>query len=47
LEADAEELFRLAGRDVGGASLERQALSDCRACAAMREVKDAVKRKGS
>lgn len=28
LEADAAELFKLAGRDVGGASFERQVLSE-------------------
>jgi transcriptional regulator with XRE-family HTH domain len=28
LDADAPELFKLAGRDVGGASFERQVLSE-------------------
>lgn len=28
LDADADELFRLAGRDIGGTSFERQVLSE-------------------
>jgi transcriptional regulator with XRE-family HTH domain len=43
LDADSEELFRLAGRDVGGASFERQVLSELQGLRRdMREVKDAV-----
>jgi transcriptional regulator with XRE-family HTH domain len=43
LEADPSELFRLAGRDVGGASFERQVLSELQGLRRdMRAVKDAV-----
>lgn len=44
LDADSEELFRLAGRDVGGgASFERQVLSELQSLRRdIREVKDAV-----
>ncbi|MGH7484474.1 MAG: helix-turn-helix domain-containing protein [bacterium] len=43
LNADSDELFRLAGRDVGGASFERQVLSELRGLRRdMREVKAAV-----
>jgi transcriptional regulator with XRE-family HTH domain len=43
LDADSAELFRLAGRDVGGESFERQVLSELRSLRHdMREVKAAV-----
>jgi transcriptional regulator with XRE-family HTH domain len=43
LEADADELMRLAGRDIGGASFERQVLRELQALRRdMREVKAAV-----
>ena len=43
LDADLDELFRLAGRDVGGASFERQVLSELQGLRRdVREVKDAV-----
>lgn len=43
LNADSDELFRLAGRDVGGASFERQVLSELQGLRRdMRAVKDAV-----
>ncbi len=46
LDADADELLRLAGRDVGGASFERQVLSELQGLRRdMREVKEAVRRK--
>jgi transcriptional regulator with XRE-family HTH domain len=46
LDADPGELFRLAGRDVGGASFERQVLSELQGLRRdMRAVKDAVTRK--
>jgi transcriptional regulator with XRE-family HTH domain len=50
LNADIDELMRLAGRDVGGASFERQVLSELQDLRRdMREVKEAVtgKRRGS
>lgn len=43
LDTGSEELFRLAGRDVGGASFERQVLSELQGLRRdMREVKEAV-----
>jgi transcriptional regulator with XRE-family HTH domain len=43
LEADADELMRLAGRDIGGASFERQVLRELQGLRRdMREVKEAV-----
>jgi transcriptional regulator with XRE-family HTH domain len=43
LDADIEELLKLAGRDIGGASFERQVLSELQGLRRdMREVKDAV-----
>ena len=43
LDADADELLRLAGRDIGGASFERQVLSELRRLRRdMGIVKDAV-----
>lgn len=46
LDADNGELFRLAGRDVGGESFERQVLSELRGLRRdMREVKETVTRK--
>lgn len=46
LGADTDELLRLAGRDVGGASFERQVLSELQGLRRdMREVKDAVTKK--
>jgi transcriptional regulator with XRE-family HTH domain len=43
LDADAAELFRLAGREVGGPSFENQVLSELRGLRRdMRAVKDAV-----
>lgn len=46
LNGDLEELLRLAGRDVGGDSFERQVLSELQGLRRdMREVKDAVKDK--
>jgi transcriptional regulator with XRE-family HTH domain len=43
LDADVAELLRLAGRDVGGGSFERQVLSELQGLRRdMREVKDAV-----
>lgn len=48
LDADAGELFKLAGRDVGGASFERQVLNELRGLRRdMRAVKDAISRKRS
>ena len=47
LDADTDELFRLAGRDVGGASFERQVLGELRSLRRdMRVVKEAVAGKG-
>ncbi|HVV67163.1 MAG TPA: helix-turn-helix transcriptional regulator [Candidatus Saccharimonadales bacterium] len=47
LDADSDELLRLAGRDVGGASFERQVLSELRSLRRdMRIVKDAVTGQG-
>jgi transcriptional regulator with XRE-family HTH domain len=46
LDADTDELFRLAGRDIGGVSFERQVLSELQGLRRdMRAVKDAVTRK--
>jgi len=43
LDADSDELLRLAGRDVGGASFERQVLSELRSLRRdMQLVKEAV-----
>ena len=43
LDGDLEELLRLAGRDVGGGSFERQVLSELQGLRRdMREVKDVV-----
>jgi transcriptional regulator with XRE-family HTH domain len=43
LDADTDELLRLAGRDLGGASFERQVLSELRSLRRdMRIVKEAV-----
>lgn len=43
LDADSAELFQLAGRDMGGASFERQVLSELRGLRRdVREVKEAV-----
>lgn len=43
LDADADELLRVAGRDAGGASFERQVLSELRSLRRdMQIVKDAV-----
>jgi transcriptional regulator with XRE-family HTH domain len=43
LNADTDELLRLAGRDVGGASFERQVLSELQGLRRdMRAVKEAV-----
>jgi transcriptional regulator with XRE-family HTH domain len=46
LDADGDELFRLAGRDMGGASFERQVLRELQGLRRdMRAVKEAVVRK--
>ncbi len=43
LDADADELLRLAGRDIGGASFEGQVLRELQGLRRdMREVKEAV-----
>lgn len=43
LDGDVDELLRLAGRDVGGVSFERQVLSELQGLRRdMREVKEAV-----
>lgn len=43
LDADSDELLRLAGRDIGGASFERQVLRELQGLRRdMRAVKDAV-----
>lgn len=43
LDGDIDELLRLAGRDVGGASFERQVLSELQGLRRdVREVKEAV-----